>query len=302
MKPTLLILAAGIGSRYGGMKQIDRVGPSGEAIIDYSIYDAIRAGFGRVVLIIRKNIEDDVRDFFEHKLSGRIKMDFVYQEMDMIPPGVSYPPERNKPWGTAHAIWVAAGKINEPFVVINADDFYGRNSYKIVADCLAGEKTTDHTNFCMIGYRVKNTLSDYGTVSRGLCAADDQSFLKSIVERPEIGKKNGQIYYRDDNQQDVPLTGEELVSMNIWGFSPVIFKLLEKRFAEFIRTNADNTKAELYIPTAINDIVKHGEASIKILPVSDRWFGITYREDKPLAEENIRKLIRQGIYSENLWA
>ena len=302
MKPTLLILAAGIGSRYGGMKQIDRVGPSGEAIIDYSIYDAIRAGFGRVVLIIRRNIEDDVRDFFEKKLSGRIKMDFVYQEMDMVPPGISYPPGRNKPWGTAHAIWVAANSIHESFVVINADDFYGRNSYKVVADYLAGEKTADHSNFCMIGYRVKNTLSDYGTVSRGLCAADDQSFLKSIVERPEIGKKNGQIYYKDDNHHDVLLTGEELVSMNIWGLTPVVFKLLEKRFNAFISTNADNTKAELYIPTAMNDIVKHGEASVKILPVFDRWFGITYREDKPLAQENIRKLIRQGVYPENLWA
>lgn len=302
MKPTLLILAAGIGSRYGGMKQIDRVGPSGEAIIDYSIYDAIRAGFGRVVLIIRRNIEDDVRDFFEKKLSGRIKMDFVYQEMDMVPPGISYPPGRNKPWGTAHAIWVAANSIHESFVVINADDFYGRNSYKVVADYLAGEKTADHSNFCMIGYRVKNTLSDYGTVSRGLCAADDQSYLKSIVERPEIGKKNGQIYYKDDNHHDVLLTGEELVSMNIWGLTPVVFKLLEKRFNAFISTNADNTKAELYIPTAMNDIVKHGEASVKILPVFDRWFGITYREDKPLAQENIRKLIRQGVYPENLWA
>ena len=301
MTPTLLILAAGIGSRYGGMKQIDRVGPSGEAIIDYSIYDAIRAGFGRVVLIIRKNIEDEVRDFFEHKLAGRIKMDFVYQEMDMIPSGLSYPPERNKPWGTAHAIWVAAGAIHEPFVVINADDFYGRNSYKIVTNYLARESLDDHTNFCMIGYKIKNTLSEFGTVSRGICVANDQSFLQAITERPEIGKKNGDIYYKDDNQ-DVPLTGEELVSMNIWGFTPVIFKLLEKRFKDFIRTNAGNIKAELYIPTAMNDIVKHIEASVKILPVSDKWFGITYRKDKPPAEENIRKLIRHGVYPENLWA
>ncbi|KPK84306.1 MAG: nucleotidyltransferase [Bacteroides sp. SM23_62_1] len=302
MAPTLLILAAGIGSRYGGMKQIDRVGPSGEAIIDYSIYDAIRAGFGKVVLIIRKNIEEEVREFFEHKLHGRIKMDFAYQEMDMIPPGISYPPERNKPWGTAHAIWVAASKINEPFVVINADDFYGRNSYMVVGGCMAEKGTTDHTNFCMIGYRLKNTLSDYGTVSRGLCVADDRSFLKSIVERPEIGKKNGDIYFRDNNSHEIPLTGEELVSMNIWGFTPVIFGLLEKRILEFIRINAGNIKAELYIPTAMNDIVQKGEASVRVLPVSDRWFGITYREDKPPAEENIRKLIRQGVYPENLWA
>ena len=301
MKPTLLILAAGIGSRYGGMKQIDRVGPSGEAIIDYSIYDAIRAGFGRVVLIIRKSIVADVRDFFEPKLSGRIAMDFVYQEMDMIPAGISYPPERIKPWGTAHAIWVAAGAIREPFVVINADDFYGRNSYKIMADYLAREGTVHHTDFCMIGYKVKYTLSDYGTVSRGICVADDQSFLQSVVERPEIGIKDGQIYYKDDDHRDVTLTGEELVSMNIWGFTPHIFKLLERNFTEFIRKNAGNVKAELYVPTVINDVITRGEASVKILPVPDRWFGITYREDKPLAEENIRKLIRQGIYPENLW-
>jgi len=302
MKPTLLILAAGIGSRYGGMKQIDQVGPSGEAIIDYSIYDAIRAGFGRVVLVIRKSIEDDVRDFFEHKLSGRIEMDFIHQEMDMIPPGISYPPERIKPWGTAHAVWVAAGKIKEPFVVINADDFYGCNSYKIMADYLIRGSTVDHTNFCMIGYQVKYTLSEFGAVSRGICVADDRSFLQSVVERPEIGIKNGQIYYKDENHRDVQLTGEELVSMNIWGFTPVIFTFLEKEFRDFIKINADNIKAELYIPTVINDIVKHYEASIKILPVSDKWFGITYREDKPLAEENIRKLIQQGVYPDNLWA
>lgn len=302
MKPTLLILAAGIGSRYGGMKQIDRVGPSGEAIIDYSIYDAILAGFERVVFIIRKYIEKEVRDFFEPKLSGRIETDYVYQELEMIPPGISFPPERIKPWGTAHAIWVAAGAIKEPFVVINADDFYGRNSFMVMIDYLIRESTADNTNFCMIGYQVKRTLSEFGTVSRGVCVADDQYFLQTVVERTEIGKKHGQIFYKDDDHHDVQLTGEELVSMNIWGFTPVIFNLLEKNFTEFIWNNAGNNKAELYIPTVMNDIVKNGEANVKILPASDTWFGITYRKDKPPAEENIRKLIRQGVYPNNLWA
>jgi NDP-sugar pyrophosphorylase family protein len=303
MKPTLLILAAGIGSRYGGMKQIDQVGPSGEAIIDYSIHDAIRAGFGKIVFVVRRSIEEEVRDFFMDKLTGKIEMDFVCQELNMVPPGVSYPPEREKPWGTAHAVWVAADTIKEPFLVINADDFYGRESFVKMVEYLTAESTVHNTKYCMIGYQVKHTLSDFGTVSRGICQADSNSFLKAVVERKEVWKKNSSFFYKNDEDKIVPLSGNELVSMNIWGFTPEIFKHFEKQFIDFIRINAANVKAELYIPTVINDVVHSGKGSVKILPSTGRlWFGITYKEDKPIAEKKIRELIKQGTYPDNLWA
>jgi NDP-sugar pyrophosphorylase family protein len=301
MKPTLLILAAGIGSRYGGMKQIDQVGPSGEAIIDYSVYDAIRTGFGKIVFVIRKEIESDIREFFEHKLSGKVNMDFVYQELDMIPEGYTCPPGRIKPWGTAHAVWVAASAINEPFVAINADDFYGYGSYKMMAEYLTANSPADSTNFCMIGYQIRNTLSDYGSVSRGVCESDDRSFLKAVVERTEIFKKNGGIAFRDEQGMDVPLSSDTLVSMNIWGFTPVIFEYIRIHFTDFIRENVSNIKAELYIPKIVNEIIKSGKASVKILPATDNWFGVTYKEDKPHAIQNIRKLIEKGIYPPKLW-
>jgi NDP-sugar pyrophosphorylase family protein len=302
MKPTLLILAAGIGSRYGGMKQIDQVGPSGEAIIDYSIHDAIRAGFGKIVFVVRRSIEEEVRDFFGDKLAGKIEMDFVCQELDMVPPGISYPPEREKPWGTAHAVWVAADTIKEPFLVINADDFYGRVSFMKMVEYLTAESTVHNTKYCMIGYHVKHTLSDFGTVSRGLCQADSNSFLQAVVERKEVWKKNGRFYYKNDENKIVPLSGNKLVSMNIWGFTPEIFKHFEKQFIDFIRINAANIKAELYIPTVVNDVVQSGKGSVKILPSTGSWFGITYKEDKPIAVKKIRELIKQGIYPDNLWS
>ena len=302
MKPTLLILAAGIGSRYGGMKQIDQVGPYGEAILDYSIYDAIRAGFGKVIFVIRKSIEVEMRDFFEDKLSGRIEMDFVYQELDMVPDGITFPPKRVKPWGTAHAVWVTADAVNEPFLVINADDFYGRDSYMMMAEYLTRESTVNNTKYCMIGYQLKHTLSDFGTVSRGICMADDRSFLQAVVERSEIWKKDGRIFYKNDEDKDIPLTGDELVSMNIWGFTPEIFKSLNEHFTDFIKINAGNIRSELFIPTVINDIVRNGKGSVKILPATDRWFGVTYREDKSAAIQHIRDLIKRGLYPDNLWA
>ncbi|MBL7111872.1 MAG: nucleotidyltransferase [Bacteroidales bacterium] len=300
MKPTLLILAAGIGSRYGGMKQIDQVGPSGEAIIDYSIYDAIRAGFGRIVFVIRKNIEQDFIDFFGEKLKGRIPFEFAYQELDMVPEGFTVPEERKKPWGTAHAVWVAREVINEPFVVINADDFYGRGSYQSVANYLS-DRSTGPENHCMVGFQIKHTLSDFGTVSRGICEVDDQDFLKAVEERTEIGKSDSGIYFKDETGADQPMTGEEMVSMNIWGFSPAIFPLLEEHFVQFIHKNIDQPKAEIFIPTVINDMVKSNLGSLKVLPAIDQWFGVTYKEDKPMAIGNIRKQVDLGIYPENLW-
>jgi dTDP-glucose pyrophosphorylase len=301
MKPTLLILAAGIGSRYGGMKQIDQVGPSGEAIIDYSVYDAIRTGFRKIVFVIRKEIEKDVRDFFEHKLAGKIQMEFVYQELNMIPEGYTVPPDRIKPWGTAHAVWVAAKIIREPFVAINADDFYGLESYRLMAEYLTARSPADSTNYCMIGYRLQDTLSDYGSVSRGVCESDDKSFLKAVVERTEIIRKDGEIAFRDEHGRDVPLSADTLVSMNMWGFTPAIFNHIGIQFAEFIRENVSNIKAELYIPKIVNEIINSGKGNVKILPATDKWFGVTYKEDKQAAVQNIRKLIEKGIYPENLW-
>jgi dTDP-glucose pyrophosphorylase len=301
MKPTLLILAAGIGSRYGGLKQIDQVGPSGEAIIDYSIYDAIRAGFEKVSFIIRKNIEKDFREVFDNKLKGRIQAEYIFQELDMVPEGMVFSPERVKPWGTAHAVWVAKNFVREPFVVINADDFYGAGSYQAMSEYLQQESRVKNSKYCMVGYQVQHTLSDFGSVSRGVCEATNESFLKAVVERTEIIREDQQIYFTDKNDGKVFLSGDALVSMNIWGFTPTIFDHLDMAFAEFIKKNAENLKAELYIPKVVNDMVANATASVRILPARENWFGITYREDKPKAAENIRRLVEEGVYPDNLW-
>ena len=301
MKPTLLILAAGIGSRYGGLKQIDQVGPSGEAIIDYSIYDAIRAGFEKVSFIIRKNIETEFREVFENRLKGKIETEYIFQELEMVPEGTSFSSERIKPWGTAHAVWVAKNYIREPFVVINADDFYGAGSYQTIADYLGKENIVHSSNYCMVGYQVRHTLSAFGAVTRGVCEANDEDFMKAVVERTKIVKDGEQIYFIDDEGGKVFLSGDEPVSMNFWGFTPTIFDHFEQAFMEFIRENAGKTKKELYIPTVVNDLVARGMASVKILPSGDQWFGVTYREDKQVAVEHIRRLVKQGVYPGKLW-
>ena len=302
MKPTLLILAAGMGSRYGGLKQMDQVGPSGEAIIDYSIYDAIRAGFEKVTFIIRKNIEKEFREVFESKLKGAIETEFIFQELEMVPEGIGFSSERVKPWGTAHAVWVAKDYIREPFVVINADDFYGDGSYQTIADYLMQDNNVNSSNYGMVGYQVQHTLSDFGSVTRGVCEATDEDFMKAVVERTEIVKDGQQIYYNDKEEGKVFLSGDELVSMNFWGFTPTIFDHFEKAFTEFINENAGKPKIELYIPKVVNDLVATDIASVKILPSRDQWFGVTYREDKPVAVEHIRKLVEQGVYPDNLWS
>ena len=290
-----------MGSRYGSLKQIDAVGPSGEAIIDYSIYDAIRAGFEKVTFIIRRSIEKDFREVFAKKLKGKIETEFVFQELDMVPPGTHYPPGREKPWGTAHAVWVARDHIDTPFVAINADDFYGAGSYQAMADYLGGQGDPGNTKFCMMGYEVGQTLSDFGSVSRGVCESRDEDFLTSVVERTEIVREGDSIWFRDENRQRVSLQGNELVSMNIWGFTPAVFEHLELAFKDFIKLNAEQLKSELYIPAVVNDLVAGKSASVKILPAADRWFGVTYKEDKPMAIANINRLIEEGIYPDNLW-
>ncbi len=302
MKPTLLILAAGMGSRYGGLKQMDQVGPSGEAIIDYSIYDAIRAGFEKVTFIIRKNIEKEFREVFESKLKGAIETEFIFQELEMVPEGISFSSERVKPWGTAHAVWVAKDFIREPFVVINADDFYGAGSYQTIADYLMQDNIVNSSNYGMVGYQVQHTLSDFGSVTRGVCEATNDDFMKAVVERAEIVREGQQIYYIDKEEGKVSLSGDELVSMNFWGFTPTIFDHFERAFTEFIEKNAEKLKKELFIPKVVNELVARDIASVKILPSRDQWFGVTYREDKPVAVEHIRKLVEQGVYPDNLWS
>jgi dTDP-glucose pyrophosphorylase len=298
MKPTLLVLAAGMGTRYGGNKQLDEVGPSGETIIDYSIYDAIRAGFGKIVFVIRRDIEEQVRDRFVNKLKGKIEIDYVFQEITNLPEGVKVAPDRQKPWGTSHAILVTAEKISEPFGVINADDYYGVESFKILHDFLVNEQNPNA--YCIVGYKMKNTLSDHGHVNRGVCRVGSDGLLRNIVETRQIEKLDdgAQAPRQDGNMEK--FTGNEVVSMNLWGFKPSCFSFLKKEFRNFIDQNGMDLKAELDIPTSVDKFVKSGEITIKILMSNERWFGVTYREDKPFVVESIKKMIDKGIYPSRL--
>ena len=298
-KPTLLILAAGMGSRYGGLKQIDKIGPSGEAIIDYSIFDAIRAGFGKVVFVIRPELEEDFRNFFGNKLDGKVEMEFVYQTIDNVPEGIEINTDRKKPWGTGHAILVAKDAISEPFAVINADDFYGAGSYHTVAEYF--KNNTVRTDHCMVGYQLDGTLSEFGTVSRGVCKTDENGFLEHIEEVTKIGKKDGGIGYQDEDGSWHLLTGKEIVSMNIWGFYPEIFQIFEEGFERFIREAKDDPKAEYFIAWPLMDMMKNSRGRIKVLETDAEWFGVTYKEDKAAAIKKINRLIQSGQYPENLW-
>ena len=255
MKPTLLVLAAGMGSRYGSLKQIDPVGPSGETIIDYSIFDAIRAGFGKVVFIIRKSFEQDFKDIFISKLQAHIPVEYVFQEIDSIPEGLTISPERTKPWGTAHAILMAKDVIHEPFAVINGDDFYGSGAFQTMADYLVSLTPDQQNQYSLVGYQVGNTMSENGTVSRGVCLADEQSFLVSVTERTNIQYTHGGIAYSDNDGAFVFLKPETLVSMNFWGFTPEYFRQTEPMFADFVKENNDSLKAEFYIPSAVDSLV-----------------------------------------------
>jgi UTP-glucose-1-phosphate uridylyltransferase len=300
IKPTLLVLAAGMGSRYGSLKQIDKLGPSGETIMDYSIYDAIRAGFGKVVFVIRKSIEADFREVFS-KYNGKIEVDFVHQELDIVPAGIQVPAERQKPWGTGHAVLVAASKINTPFAVINADDFYGADAYKVMAQHLISNATADKNCYSMVGYIIENTLSEHGHVSRGVCETDANNTLKSIVERTQIQRIDGKIVFKDSDDSWNPLTGKEYASMNFWGFPQSIFPLLENKFKAFIEANSQNLKSEFYIPFAVDDLIKEGHANVHVLNSSAKWFGVTYKEDKPTTIQRIQELVDAGVYPISLW-
>jgi dTDP-glucose pyrophosphorylase len=301
MKPTLLILAAGMGSRYGGLKQLDQVGPSGETIIDYSIYDAIRAGFGKVIFIIKEAIEDDFKEVFVERLKDKINIDYVFQETWMVPEGTVIPDNRSKPWGTGHAVMMADGKISGPFAVINADDFYGRGAFETLANYYRDWTPDKAGDYCMVGYLITNTLSEYGAVSRGVCQPDENSFLVDVVERTSIERGAAGIAFKDDQGQQVAVADDTFVSMNFWGFTPSLFNYLNKGFESFISRNAENLKAEFYIPSVVNDLIKSHQATVKILHSNDKWFGMTYKEDRETVVKSIRELIRNGVYPENLW-
>jgi len=299
MKPTLLILAAGMGSRFGGLKQVEPVGPNGEAIIDYSIYDAIRAGFGKVVFIIRESFADAFKEKFDKKLNGKIEVDYVFQELDMLPEGFTLPEGREKPWGTAHAILCAKSAVKEPFCALNADDFYGFNAYKAMAKFLTESKNT--TEYAMVGYKLNDTLSEFGSVSRGICDVDDDLNLKKIVETIKIVKKDGKVISIENDGSEVELTGNENASMNNWGFKPSVFEELEKRFTQFLKTEIDKPKSEMYIPSVVFDLINDGVATAKVLEANSRWFGVTYKEDKPFVIGKINALIAAGEYPAKLW-
>jgi NDP-sugar pyrophosphorylase family protein len=299
MKPSLLVLAAGMGSRYGGNKQLDQVGPSGETIIDYSIYDAIRAGFGKIVFVTRRDLETQIKETFVNRLRSKIEVDYVFQEITDLPEGIKVPSERQKPWGTSHAILVSEKKIKEPFGVINADDYYGIDSFKTLHDFLVTDK--DKNNYCIVGYKMGNTLSDHGHVNRGVCEMDKDGFLISIVETRTIEKRQDGIFAPDQAGRKQQFTGNEIVSMNLWGFKPSCYGFLEKEFRSFIKDKGTDLKAELDIPTSVDKFVKSGEITIKILMSNEHWFGVTYREDKPFVVESIRTMIDKGLYPDRLF-
>ena len=296
-KPTLLILAAGMGSRYGGLKQIDPVGPAGETIIDYSIYDALRAGFGKLVFVIRKDIEQQFKEIIGARFEKRVAVEYVFQELDKLPPGFSLPAGRTKPWGTTHAILMAEQAIKEPFAAINADDFYGQQAYKLLANYL----TSGSSDYAMVGFILKNTLSDFGSVARGVSHTDAADYLTSVVEMMKIERDGAAAKNTDAEGNITRLTGDEAVSMNFWGFTPAVFPQLKTKFTEFLKKSGGELKSECYIPSTVNDLVIAGQAKVKVLRTNDSWFGVTYREDRPMVVESIRKLIARGDYPEKLW-
>jgi len=294
---TLLVLAAGMGSRYGGIKQIDGFGPNGETIMDYSLFDCIRAGFTKVVFIVREEIKDTVKEIFLPRLQGKVEVEFVIQALDTMVPPEYQNSERTKPWGTAHAVLCARHAIHEPFAVINADDFYGRAAFESIAKFFAGET---HGAHAMVGYTLKNVLSENGSVSRGCGEQDAEGYMTSVVERITIVKENGKIISKEKDG-DVELSPETPTSMNFWGFHPNIFPLIEKFFIEFLKENSKNPKAEFFIPLIGNQMIKQGLGKVKIIGGGDVWFGVTYKEDKEEVAGKIRELINAGEYPQKLW-
>lgn len=299
MKPSLLVLAAGMGTRYGGDKQLDKVGPAGQTIIDYSIYDAARAGFGKIIFVIRRDIEEQFKSSFMKPLEGKVNIDYVFQDLDDLPGNYKPSPERVKPWGTSHAILVARNKIKEPFGVINSDDYYGVNSFKILHDFLVNDK--DDKNYCIVGYKMGNTLSDHGHVNRGVCGVNENGNLVNIVETRKIEKRPDGIFAPGEKGREIEFSGDEIVSMNLFGFKPSCFKYLEEEFINFIERSAGDINTELDIPTSLDVYVKKSEINIQVLMTEERWFGVTYREDRPFVVSSLQDMVDQGVYPEKLW-
>lgn len=301
MKPTLFVLAAGMGSRYGGLKQLDGLGPNGETIMDYSIFDAIRGGFGKIVFVIRKDFEKDFREKILSKYENHIPVELVFQSVDKLPAGFTCPEGRVKPWGTNHAVLMGKEVINEPFAVINADDFYGRDSFAVLGRWLSELPEDAKNRYCMVGFRVGNTLSESGTVARGICSTNDEGCLTTVVERTEIMRVDGKVCYKDEQGAWVAVDDNTPVSMNMWGFTPDYFKYSEDYFIDFLKNNLDNLKAEYFIPLMVNKLINEGTATVKVLDTTSKWFGVTYAADRQGVVDKIQSLVDAGEYPSKLF-
>lgn len=302
MQPTLLVLAAGTGSRYGGLKQVDPVGPAGETLMDYAVFDALRAGFDRVVFVIRRDFEQDFRDRIGRKYEGRVAVDYAFQDLADLPAGFSLPAERAKPWGTAHAVRAARRQVRAPFAMINADDFYGRDAFARLGEFLREPPSgADRLHFAMVGYRLQQTLSEHGTVARGVCHVGPDGLLASITEMTRLAPVAGGVENREDAAAPVKLTGAEPVSMNLWGFMPGLMQALEERFPIWLQGHAADPKAEWFIPFVVDDLIREGRADVRVLPTDSPWFGITYRDDRSRVAAAVRRLIDAGCYPADLW-
>ena len=300
MKPTLLVLAAGLGSRYGGLKQLDGLGPNGETIMDYSIYDAVKAGFGKVVFVIRKSFEEEFKEKVTKKYEHLLPVEIVFQELDDLPEGFELNPDRVKPWGTNHALMMGKSVINEPFAVINADDFYGRKSYEVMSNFLS-QLEGSKNKYCMVGYRVGNTLSESGTVARGVCETDENSNLTGIVERTQIKRIDGVVKFKDENGDWISLPDNKPVSMNMFGFTPDYFEYSDQFFVDFLKENEENIKAEFFIPTLVNDLIVDDKIEMRVLDTTAQWFGVTYIEDRPFVVSKFKELVDKGEYPSPLF-
>ncbi len=297
---TLVVLAAGIGSRYGGLKQIEAVGPSGEIVIEYSVFDALRAGFDRVVCVIRRDIEADFRSLVAARFERHVPVDYVFQDLADVPAGHTVPAERRKPWGTAHAVLVCREAVREPFAVINADDFYGRLSFEALGSFLCDVGVRE-TRYGMVGFTLRNTLSEHGHVARGVCEVDAARFLRRVVERTRIERADGHIVHVEADGMRQRLTGDERVSMNMWGLTPALFPALEREFKAFMTRSANDPKAECYLPAVIDTLIGEHTATVRVLDTPESWFGVTYPQDKPVVVQGIRHLVEAGVYPAKLW-
>lgn len=302
IKPALVIMAAGMGSRYGGLKQIEPVGPNGEIILDYSIHDAMKAGFGKIVFVIKKEIEDTFRDAIGKRIEKLIDVEYAFQGLDDVPEGYMVPAERIKPWGTGHAVMSSRNVVDTPFAVINADDFYGATSFQVLSDYLCKARDDkDKYQYCMVGFVLENTLTENGHVARGVCTVDSQGYLQGICERTKIVKFGAETKYTEDGDNWVTIPQGSIVSMNTWGFTPSMFKELEARFPKFLEENKNNIlKAEYFLPSVVDSLIAEGKATVKVLPSHERWYGVTYKEDKPVVKEAINELVKKGVYPQCL--